>query len=409
MNTNTKFMNISAIIFICLFLFFISCGSSSSMTDPDGSDPMVTLPTLSVGDASVIERDDTFVMNFELRMSISSTSDVTADYTLNGMTAEPNVDFETTSGSISIPAGERSANIPVTILGDKKREVDEEFSLTITSANGADISDNTAIGIIVDNDDKSLSLSETGYETDANHYGYDLLWSDEFDGDALNMSNYNFDIGDGCPDLCGWGNNELEVYTDLTQNIKVSDGNLVITAIKDGNEYSSAKIHTKDKLEFKFGRIDIRAKLPEGQGIWPALWMLGANIDEVGWPACGEVDIMELVGHEAFKTHGTAHWGQSGGASTFKGSSYTNTENFSEEFHVFSLIWETNKLTWFVDETEFNTLTPAIVGNAAWRFNEDFYLIYNVAVGGNWPGDPDETTVFPQSMEIDYVRVFQRN
>lgn len=394
---------------ICLLSILTSCGSSNS-TDTTDPDPAGDLPTIVINDVRAIElEDDTAIKNFEVRLTAASTSDISFNYVLSGITAEPDIDFVTESSSIVIAAGETSVSIPVSILPDNKREIEEQFSLTISEVDNAKLDDDSAVCTIIDQDDESLSTDEDGYISEQSFFGYNLLWSDEFEDDELNDKYYNYDIGNGCPNLCGWGNNELELYTDLPKNSKLSNSNLVITATKNFNTFESAKIHTKDKLEFQFGRIDIRAKLPEGQGIWPAIWMLGANIDEVGWPACGEIDIMEMVGHEANKTHGTAHWGMQGQASTFKGSSYSIGEKFIEEFHVFTLVWEFNKLTWYVDENKFFTLTPSDIGNASWRFNAEFYLILNVAVGGNWPGYPDNTTVFPQSMEIDYVRVFQRN
>ena len=171
--------------------------------------------------------------------------------------------------------------------------------------------------------------------------------------------------------------------------------------------YNSARIITKGKKEFKFGRIDIRAKLPEGQGIWPALWMLGSNIDDVGWPTCGEIDIMEMVGHEPNKTHGTAHWRASDGNSTFKGASTSSSKKLSEQYHVYSILWEENSLNWYFDEEKFHTITPNNLQNVEFPFNQNFFFIFNIAVGGIWPGNPDDTTVFPQEMEIDYIRVFQ--
>ena len=142
--------------------------------------------------------------------------------------------------------------------------------------------------------------------------------------------------------------------------------------------------------------------------MWPAIWMLGQTIDDVGWPASGEIDIMENVGHEAGTAHGTAHWGPRGrGYSTFQGNSITLDEDLAERFHVFSIVWERDLIEWYVDETKFFTLTPASTGNETWRFNDDFFFIFNVAVGGNFPGPPDSTTEFPQQMEIDYIRVFQ--
>jgi beta-glucanase (GH16 family) len=164
---------------------------------------------------------------------------------------------------------------------------------------------------------------------------------------------------------------------------------------------------TKAKKEFQYGRIDIRARLPYGQGIWPAIWMLGANIDDVGWPRCGEIDIMELVGHLPKVSHGTAHYDVDGWAS--KGSSYalTTGQTFSDEFHVFTIVWEMNRIKWYVDYNKFFELSAQDVGGT-YPFNNPFFFIMNIAVGGNWPGDPDETTVFPQTMEVDYIRVFQQ-
>ena len=165
---------------------------------------------------------------------------------------------------------------------------------------------------------------------------------------------------------------------------------------------------TQGKKEFKFGRIDIRAKLPVGKGIWPALWMLGANINTVGWPVCGEIDIMELVGTNPARVHGTMHWKPVSGASINKGGSYDlSSGNFSDRFRVFSIIWEEDKVRWFVDDVLYFTFTKADVGAANYPFNAPQFLIFIVAVGGNWPGPPDASTFFPQRMYVDYVRVFQ--
>lgn len=390
----------------CMLLLFSSCGDSTGSTVVM---PNLELPNVTIQNAMLIEQDEAIDMNFEFRLSVASENSITLSYQLVGLTAEPGVDFVSQDGEISFAAGETSKKIAVTILPDDIREVDETFQVNTIRASGAEIPDATALGIIVDNDDVSFSTDANGYFTPDAHYGYSIFWQDEFEGDALNLNDYNFDIGDGCPNICGWGNNELEEYTNSQENINLADGKLVITATDNHDKFESAKIHTKDKQEFKFGRIDVRAKLPEGQGIWPAVWMLGENIDEVGWPACGEIDIMELVGHKPSTSHGTAHWGPQGGPSTNKGSSYSNSGKFSEQFHVFSIIWKTNEIVWYVDEEKFFTLTPSVLGNAAWRFNQPFYLIFNVAIGGNWPGDPDDTTQFPQQMEIDYVRVFQRS
>ena len=236
-----------------------------------------------------------------------------------------------------------------------------------------------------------------------------LVLSEEFDIEgAPDAAVWDYDIGIGNADTGpGWGNNELQNYTDDPENAFIENSNLVIRAKKDDGKYTSARLTTKDKKEFKFGRIDVRAKLPQGQGIWPAIWMLGENIDDVSWPACGEIDIMELVGHTPKTVHGTAHWGLRGEPSTYKTGSTSRENNFSESFHVFSIVWEFNEITWYLDETKFHSFSSDQTQGKPYPFNNEFFFIMNVAVGGNWPGNPDDTTVFPQEMIVDYIRVFQ--
>jgi len=236
--------------------------------------------------------------------------------------------------------------------------------------------------------------------------GYRLIWSDEFNGATIDPANWGFDIGGS-----GWGNNELQYYTNRPENAFLNNGNLVIEARKESygnNEYTSARLLTKGKRDFLFGRIDIRAKLPKGQGVWPALWSLGKNIDQVSWPACGEMDIMELLGHEPNKMYSTVHWAPPGGGSTNLPANYVlPSGDFTDDFHVFSMVWERDIIKFYVDDNLVTTVTRAnITGN--YPFNGPFFLIFNVAVGGNWPGNPNETTTFPQRMYVDYVRVFQQ-
>ncbi len=395
----TKF---NFLIFIA-FLFFTACGDSETRTP----EPTANLATINISSSTIVEGAGASMLQFEVKATVILESSVDIEYTVTGLTATPGTDFTEPAGSITMAAGSNSAMIAIPIIDDEINEVEEKISVTLTSVSNATIGTALAVGIIKDNDQPSNFDSE-GYVTPSEYFGYDLSWADEFSGDVLNMDNYNFDLGDGCPNLCGWGNNELEFYTDEPENISVGDGKLTITATQLGTQgYRSAKIHTKGKKEFKFGRIDVRAKLPEGQGIWPAIWMLGSNIDEVGWPACGEIDIMELVGHKPEVAHGTAHWGNPGDPSTFVGSSITSDKKFSEQFHVFTLVWEQNEIKWYMDETHFHTINLGNMQGAAYRFNAPFYMIFNVAVGGNWPGNPNASTTFPQKMEIDYVRVFQ--
>ncbi len=255
-------------------------------------------------------------------------------------------------------------------------------------------------------DDGEVS-AEDGYTTPVSYEGYQLVWNDEFDGDQINTNNWVFETGDGCPGLCGWGNNEQQYYRE--QNAWVEDGLLTIEARQEsyaGKNYTSARMKTQRKKSFQYGRIDIRALLPEGQGLWPALWMLGESIASVGWPSCGEIDMMEMVGGNGRENtvHGTLHWNNNGHAYT--GNGYTlSSGTFTDEYHVFSIIWDESTIKWYVNDIQFGVID--ITSSHMTEFHDSFFFIFNIAVGGNWPGNPNDQTVFPQQMKVDYIRVFQ--
>lgn len=249
-------------------------------------------------------------------------------------------------------------------------------------------------------------IPTTGYSTPLTYPNYTLVWNDEFDGNSLS-SDWVFEIGTGSN---GWGNNEEQYYRE--ENTEVTDGLLIITAKEElwgGKNYTSSRIKTQGQKSFMHGRIDIRAALPYGQGIWPALWLLGDNINSVGWPSCGEIDIMEMVGGSGNgrdnTVHGTIHWDNNGSHASYGDNTTLSSGIFAEEFHVFSIIWDQNSIKWLMDDVQYNIadVTP----NELSEFHQNFFFIFNVAVGGNWPGSPDGTTVFPQRMAVDYVRVFQ--
>jgi len=242
---------------------------------------------------------------------------------------------------------------------------------------------------------------------------YKLVWSDEFDTDTIDTTQWSFMIGDGSAyGLDRWGNNELQYYTKRDTNAFIEDGKLVIQALKEnfeGEKYTSTRMRTKGKGDWKFGKIEVRARLPKGQGIWPAIWMLPTEEIYGTWPKSGEIDIMELVGHEPHIVHGTIHYGPDWPNNQYTGKTYELADgDFSSDFHIFMIEWEFNAIRFYVDENEFFTVTPAITLPHNYPFNERFHLLLNVAVGGNWPGNPDGTTEFPQRMEIDYVRVYQK-
>jgi hypothetical protein len=261
------------------------------------------------------------------------------------------------------------------------------------------------------NAELGIEFPKNGFESPLEYAGYEMVWNDEFEGNTLS-DDWVFEIGDGCPALCGWGNNELQYYR--TENTEVREGFLVIKATQEnfgGKNYTSSRIKTQEKQSFKYGRIDIRAALPKGQGIWPALWMLGDNITELGWPACGEIDIMEMVGGSQDgrdnTVHGTVHWDSNGNWANFGGSTRLEQGIFNDKFHVFSIIWDDSKIVWLLDNVPYHEIDTTPQGLN--EFRESFFFLFNIAVGGNWPGSPDGSTVFPQQMAVDYVRVFQKN
>jgi beta-glucanase (GH16 family) len=252
-----------------------------------------------------------------------------------------------------------------------------------------------------------------------------LAWSDEFDGPAgtaPDPSVWTPEIGDGTANgIPGWGNNERQAYTGDPANLALDgEGHLVIRALEAGAdappcyygapcEYTSARIITEGALEVTYGRIEARLKIPTGQGVWPAFWMLGNDLGAVGWPEAGEIDIMENVGHEPGVVHGTIHGpGYSGGDGIGRSATLAGGEAFADDFHVYAIDWSPAGITWSVDGVAYSTVAPAdLPSGTRWVFDHPFFLILNVAVGGNWPGYPDATTTFPQELVVDYVRIYQ--
>ena len=243
------------------------------------------------------------------------------------------------------------------------------------------------------------------------------LFSDEFNGrrtTSIDASKWIAETGGG-----GWGNEELQYYTDRTDNVRVDGkGNLEIRAIPVAADdtldcwygkcrYTSARLITKGKFQFTYGRAEARIRVPEGDGVWPAFWMLGSDIDKVGWPECGEIDIMEFIGREPSTVYGTLHGpGYSGAKGINRSVSLPQSQKVSSGFHVFAVEWEPAQIRWYFDGKLYSTLTSNdIPSGSRWAFDRPHFLILNFAVGGKWPGGPAASTKFPQSMLVDYVRV----
>jgi beta-glucanase (GH16 family) len=240
---------------------------------------------------------------------------------------------------------------------------------------------------------------------------WQLVWSDEFDGTELDLSKWSYQYGTGASEgLTRWGNAELQYYTDRADNIFVLDGKLHIVARKEafsGMDYTSARIRSIHNGDWRYGRFEARIRLPEGQGIWPAFWMMPTDAVYGGWPASGELDIMEMVGHEPNVVHGTIHYGP---PHTYSSGSYTmQSGNFSDDFNTFAIEWENGEIRWYVNDIHFHTETNWFSESQGFPapFEQRFHFLLNVAVGGHWPGSPDATTEFPQQMVVDYIRVYQ--
>ncbi len=231
--------------------------------------------------------------------------------------------------------------------------------------------------------------------------GWTLVWNDEFKGTSIDSDKWNYEVnGDG------GGNNELQYYTARPENSYIENGALVMRAQREnyqGKQYTSARVNSNLKGDWTYGHIEARAKLPIGKGMWPAIWMLPTDWEYGGWPMSGEIDIMECLGHEPQKVYGTIHFGQSSATHQQMGGSVSlPSGTFNDDFHKFAVEWDSTSIQWYVDGTKYFTAAKSS------PFNKRFHLVLNVAVGGNWPGSPDEFTAFPQTMVIDYIRVYQK-
>jgi hypothetical protein len=298
------------------------------------------------------------------------------------------------SGTVSITFSANNATSYKIALGDGETKETTTGSLTYTYNAGGTNSYTIYVSAYNGSQFVSTSVALTIYVAPK------AIWADEFNVDgAPDGTKWAYDLGIG---EWGWGNNEAQYYTNRPENVKVLNGKLIITPKKEsylGSNYTSARIKTQGKFSFKYGKVEIKAKLPIGGGTWPALWMLGNNITTASWPACGEIDIMEHVGNSQNKIHGTLHYPNFSGGNAV--SKTTNIANASTEFHIYSLDWRADTIKFYVDDILFHTFT----NNSALPFNQNFFLIINCAMGGNFGGtiDPNFTT---STFEVDYIRVF---
>jgi len=389
----------------CYFLLLGSAACSKGARSGGGSTG--PLPSATVSNITDNRPVQTGPFRLYIDLSTASQQSVSVNYaTMNG-TVKAGTDYTAASGTVTIPAGQTETYVDVQVTGDSLRQPDQLFYMQLSAPVNCTLGASQATATIVNSDLLYLPTDTTGYTTPASYPGYQLTWSDEFNGNTLSAQNWTFDIGNNN----GWGNGELEYYTSSTNNAFVSAGNLIIEARQESNNgfnYSSARLKTEGIQQFTYGRIDIRAKLPVAHGMWPALWMLGSNINSLPWPGCGETDIMELVGSNPNRITGSLHWQQADGSEgTFNNNYFLSTGDFSQQFHVFSLLWQHDSVQFYVDDNLYVNGNSSDVTSGNYPFNLPFFFIFNVAVGGDFPGPPDNTTIFPQRMFVDYVRVFE--
>ena len=369
-------------------------------------------PKLSFNDITMAEGNGgTNTLEITLTLDQGSSKQISVVYSTIDGTAKAGQDYTAASNqTVTFQPGETQKKISIPLVADDIKEADESFLVRIENPVNVILVKGSA-AITLTNDDTKIGFTNTGYDAATSYPGYTLTWSDEFNGTSMDATAWTAETGDGCPGLCGWGNNELEYYTNPPNNLFFQDGKMIIEAKAEtfgGKNYTSARIKTQGKKTFKFGRIDIRAILPKGKGIWPAFWMLPQNNVYGGWPRSGEIDIMENIGSEPSRVLGTLHFGP-GPNSTYISRNYTLSGSaFNDQFHVFSFEWKQDQIKIYVDDNLFSTVNKADLGSNTYPFNELFYFVINLAVGGNLPGAPDVTTQFPQWLIIDYVRVYQQ-
>ena len=355
------------------------------------------------GDADVTKVTLTVTLNTE-----SPEYPVEIDYYIKHVSTDDEdvtMILSTAPKTVVLEEGETTKTFDIEITGDTDYETDEEFTVSLTNPINTILRASAkSVDIKILNDDECIV--DCGYITPEIYAGYDLVWSDEFNGESIDATQWNWEVnGDG------GGNNEEQYYIDSEENSYIENGNLVLVAKREdyqGKKYTSARLTTQGKYSVQYGRIDIRAIVPDGRGIWPALWMLGDNIGTDGWPNCGEIDIMELVGYEPNKVHATAHWGNSTVDKGISGAAKDDENGFSSKYHVYSLEWDGNGLKFMVDDEEIHYVPQSATSGYVNPFNQKFFFIFNIAVGGDWGGSQGiDDAAFPQKMTVDYIRVFQ--
>jgi beta-glucanase (GH16 family) len=389
-------------------IFALACQKSGSGGGGQQKTSAV-VPTITINNVTQVrDTNATSTYTFAVSLSQQTTDTVTVQYQTADSSAFAGKDYTAASGILVFTPGNSVQALKVPVTSSNLRSANTIFLVKLSNPANGTLATAEGDGII-ENQGYNLGSDTTGYQTPTSYVGYKSIFSDEFTESAVNSNFWQYDLGNG-----GWGNNELECYTD--SNTSFVNGYLVIQAKQQtvnyggvASNYTSTRMNTAGKFSFQYGRVDIRAKLPVEPGMWPALWFLGNDFGTAGWPGCGETDLMELVGSNPHLVTGSIHWLEAGSQEGTLNNTYIlpNGADYSQKFHVFSLVWTPTQITMYVDDMPYMTESSTSISSGTWPFNQPQFLIMNVAVGGDWPGPPTSATVFPQNMYVDYVRVFQ--
>ena len=378
---------------------FTSLVCSCNKEDDSHGDPSVTMKPRNDFEGTGANR----ILDVDFTLSHKTDLPVTVTFHTLDSTARAGSDFTgIDEATLVFEPGEQLKTVNVELLSDSLIEFNEYFKLSISHIENA-APDNQELTILIMNDDAgNLTPASDGYLSPESYPGMRLAFADEFNDTLLNFRTWNFETGEG-----KWGAGQLQEYTWNLENVSLKNGRLHITALDESGHYTSGRINTVNKRSLQYGLVDIRAKLPSGKGIWPALFLLGAEYSPTNWPACGEIDVAELNGNLPSTVIGRAYYFSSGAKN--KEGFYNlplYTDSFSDQFHIFSVLWQPDEITWYVDYKPYVILNRSDIGTG-WPFNSAFFFYLDLAVGGSLVGDPDDTTGFPKTLEVDYIRAFQ--
>ncbi len=394
--------SILTVVWIAWILYLSGCSESSELTKK----PVLTLKPVVVHEGN----NEINSIDIEVALDQSSSLPVTIKWGTESLTAIEDQDFIPVYGQETIiPPGQTKIILPISIINDDHLEFIETFNIVLLEAENAEIMSQNASVTIIDDDRYQPEMADDGYITPLQYPDMHLTWHEEFEGTTVETDHWNFDAANGFPLNCGWGLDELGKYTGDQEHLKVKDGKLMITATRDESTgtYRTSRINTKEKVSITYGRLDIRSRIPEVAGLAAIFWLIGADMDEVGLPACGEIDILKFAGKApekisgglVFENDGEEHLGQSYNKSSV---------SLSNQYHIYSIIWEENRIRWFFDYYPYFEVRRDDFSHFK-IFEKPFFLTINLAIGGEYAGAPDSSSSFPTDLEIDYIRLYQRN